>query len=226
MNRICVVSLIFSFCIAVSAGESPLVVDYCDDGNHQSALGGWWYTYDDSESGGNSVVLPKPNSFKMTGPGFGKKGYAAQMIVKVGDKLGWDFAGLGFTLTMNSGCPEAVSMDLREYTKIQFKMKGTLSGGRLIMNLPFTEKCMDMNTPVSLTEWADYEANLTGKLKPDWTTVTLDLRKDFHQPKWAKQNAIIQIDKVLQNAKHMNLHFSSPDGDSIEVWIDEIEFVK
>jgi hypothetical protein len=107
-------------------------------------------------------------------------------------------------------------------------MKGSLSGGRLIVSLPFTENRCESgaNSPPSLTEWADYEVALTKKLKSDWTTVTLDLRNDFRQPKWAKQNDIVPIEKVLENLKNLNFQFSSPDGDSVEIWLDDVVFTK
>jgi hypothetical protein len=96
------------------------------------------------------------------------------------------------------------------------------------MILPYTEnKCKEgEDSPASLTEWADYEAPLTARLKPDWTTVEIDLRKDFHQPRWTKQSAVVRIEKVLENIKNLNFHYSSPDGDSIDLWVDDIEFTK
>jgi hypothetical protein len=146
----------------------------------------------------------------------------------VGNKLGWDFVGMGVSLTGACQCPGAKPVDLRDYAKLQFKMKGSLSGGRLIVSLPFTENRCESgaNSPPSLTEWADYEVALTKKLKSDWTTVTLDLRNDFRQPKWAKQNDIVPIEKVLENLKNLNFQFSSPDGDSVEIWLDDVVFTK
>jgi hypothetical protein len=228
MNRVISTLLCIALCVMTAASQSSFVVDSCNDGDSRSAQGGWWYTYNDSDNGGNSLVFPVVHNFMMSKPGYGGKGFAAMMKGTVGNKLGWDFIGLGVNLTKSSGCPEVKPVNLKEFNKFQFKMKGTLSGGRLIINLPYTEnKCQSgLDYPLSLTEWADYEAALTSKVKPDWTTVTLDLRKDFKQPKWAKQNAIVPIDKVLENVKNLNFQFSSPDGDSVEIWIDDVEFVK
>ena len=211
-----------------ASAQGSFVVDSCNDGGPISDQGGWWYTYDDSENGGNSVVLPPNGKFMMSKPGYQNKGYAARMSGTVGNKLGWDYDAIGVTLTAAGGCPNAKPTDLREYTKFQFKMKGTLSGGRLIVSLPFTQNRCESgaNSPSSLTEWADYEVALTKKVKPDWTTVTLDLRNDFHQPKWAKQNDIAPIEKVLENLKNLNFQFSSPDGDSVEIWLDDVVFTK
>jgi hypothetical protein len=208
--------------------QESFVVDSCDDGDSRSVRGGWWYTYDDKVSGGNSFVIPPMHNFKMSGPGYGEKGYAAHMKGTAGDKLGWDYVGMGVNLTEECGCPKAIPVDIRAYSKIRLMMKGSLSGGRLTMILTYTEnKCVaGSNSPATLTEWADYEVPLTAKLKHDWTQIEIDLKKDFHQPRWTKQTAAIPIEKVLENLKNINFHFSSPDGDSIDLWVDNIEFVK
>jgi hypothetical protein len=228
MNRIFFTCLCIGFCVMIATAQDSFVVDYCNDGGPISDQGGWWYTYDDSENGGNSVVQPPPGRFMMSKPGFQDKGYAARMSGTVGNKLGWDFVAIGVNLTVATSCPNAKPVDLRAFTKLQFKMKGTLSGGRLVVSLPFTENRCESGakSPPSLTNWADYEVALNKKVKSDWTTVTLDLRNDFHQPKWAKQDAIVPIEKVLENMKNLNFQFSSPDGDSVEIWLDDMVFTK
>lgn len=228
MNSIAAIMVSVFYCATVLTAQESFFIDNCDDGNAQSASGGWWYTYNDSENGGNSVVLPSPGRFSMSNPGYGNTGYAAKMNGVAGSKLGWDYVGIGVTISSASNCPVSKPVDLREYTNLQFEMKGTISGGRLIIMLPYTENRCDSVSGYqsSLTEWADYEAPLTGKIKSDWVKINLNLRKDFHQPKWAKQNAIVPIETVLQNCKNLNFQYSSPDGDSIAVWIDDITFTK
>jgi hypothetical protein len=218
---------------AAGVAQDVFIVDNADDGDGRSVKGGWWYTYNDNVQGGNSFVVPPVNGFRMSGPGYGEQGYGEQgyavhMKGSAGDKLGWDYVGVGVTLTEESGCPKAVPLDLRSFSKIRFMMKGSVSGGRLTMILTYTENgCKDgSNAAATLIGWADYEAPLTSKLKPEWTQVQLDLRKDFHQPKWAKKANIVSIEKVLENMKNINFHFSSPDGDSVDLWVDNIEFVK
>jgi len=222
-------TIIIIGCLAMGiTAQEPFVVDSCDDGNALSAEGGWWYTYNDNNTGGNSYVTPPVNGFKMGSPGYGDRGFAAHMKGTAGDKLGWDYIGIGVNLTDKCGCPEAVPVDISQYSKVRFRMKGTLSGGRLTMLLPYTENRCDKgaNSPATLTEWADYEAPLTAILKPDWILVELDLRKAFHQPRWAKSSTVISIEVVLRNLKNINFHFSSPDGDSIDLWLDDIEFIR
>jgi len=216
------------FLLAIATETQSFIVDNCDDGDTRSMMGGWWYTYNDNNRGGNSFVLPPLHGFKMSGPGYGNKGYCAHIKGTAGDRLGWDYLGIGVNISDSSDCPNPKGVDISDYTTIRFKMKGSLSGGRLTMVLPYTEsKCIDgSNSPVTLTEWADYEAPLTAKVNQEWVTVELHLRKDFHQPRWAKKSAVVSIEKVLENLKNINFHYSSPDGDSIDLWIDDIEFIK
>lgn len=218
----------FTFCFTGIKAQESFLVDNCDDGNAQAICGGWWYTYNDSANGGNSVVSPVPGRFSMEKPGFNNRGQAAHLKGIAGDKLGWDFVGMGVTLSQMSSCPASQPVNLKGYTNIKFKMKGKVSGGRLIIMLPYTKNQCEQGSDfqATLTEWADYEAALTSKLKPDWVEITLNLRKDFHQPKWAKKNAIVPVEKVLENSKNFNFQYSSPDGDSIDLWIDDLMFTK
>ncbi|MCE5299942.1 MAG: hypothetical protein LLG37_03585 [Spirochaetia bacterium] len=222
MKKLTVIAaaIVMAFAMGLYAADK-LVIDDCDDGDAQGLAGGWWYAYNDSQSGGNSTVTPGPGKFEMAKQ---SKGYAAQLKGTVGNKLGWDFIGMGVTLTKEAGCPTAKPVDVSKYTTLTFKMKGTFTGGRLVVRLPYTEnKCAEGSyEQKTLTEWADYEVAINSKLSKDWVTVRLDLRKDFKQPKWAKKN--VDIETVLKNLKNLDFHFSSPDGDSIDVTIDEIAF--
>ncbi len=228
MNRpatICILILVFA---SQLVARESYWIDDCDDGDHQTAAGGWWYTYDDAPTGGNSKVQPPHGRFFMGKPGCGEKGYAARMKGTTGNRLGWDYIGMGITLGPSSNCPRSLPVDLTGYSYLRFRMRGTVSGGRLTVVLPHTEnRCVaGAEGQETLTEWADYEAPVTGKIRTDWVTVSLNFRKEFHQPRWARQHAIVPIDTVLRNLKNVNFHFSSPDGDSIDLWIDDMEIVK
>ena len=200
---------------AVVLAADKFVVD--DGAKAQATCGGWWYTYNDASTGGNSEVVPAPQKFE-------KSGNSAVMKGKTGNKLGWDFIGLGVTLGEKAGCPGgAVPVDLSKYSTLSFKIKGAISGGRLIVNIPYTEsKCEEGKFGTkSLTDWADYEVSINQKLGKDWAVVKIDLRKDLKQPRWAKK--IVTVEEVLKNAHNINWHFSSPDGDTIEIAIENVE---
>lgn len=206
--------------VMVYAAADKFVVDDFTSGKTQASSGGWWYTYSDANSGGNSVISPAPDKFVMAKS---DNKFAAAMQGTVGNKLGWDFVGMGVTLDNKCGCPgKAEPVDLSKYTTMTLRIKGTISGGRLTVLIPYTEnKCVDGKSG-TLTEWADYELALNSKLSKDWTIVKVDLRKDLKQPKWAK--VIVPIEKVLQNAHNISFHFMSPDGDKVDIQIDTIEF--
>ncbi|MCX8093116.1 MAG: hypothetical protein N3E50_03005 [Candidatus Goldbacteria bacterium] len=211
---------VMAFAFLLYAAEK-LVIEDGTTGKNRATCGGWWYTYNDAESGGNSEVWPKPQEFEKSKDG---SSFVARMKGKTGNKLGWDFIGIGVTLSEKSGCPgEATPVDLTKYTTLSFKIKGEISGGRLTVIIPYTEnKCEEGKYgSKTLTDWADYEIGISPKVTKDWTLVKIDLRKDLKQPKWAKK--IVSIEDVLKNAHNINWHFSSPDGDTIDISIKDIE---
>lgn len=220
MKRLLAVVLAVLFGQALFAGG--FIVDNCEDGDINTLGGGWWYTYDDNAQGGNSKVEPAPGKFAMAKEG---NSYAAYMKGKAGSKLGWDFIGIGCSLTKESSCPDMKPVDVSKYTTLEFRIKGTVAGGRLTVVLPYVEeKCGENYATISKTGWADYEAAITGKVKSEWTVVKLNLRKDFKQPAWAKNENKAPIESVLKNLKGMSFHYTSQDGEEIDIMIDDIEF--
>jgi hypothetical protein len=201
--------IVLAMYAAVLAGNK-FIVDNTPDKN-PAACGGWWYSYNDSSSGGNSEVTFTPG--KMSG--------------KTGNKLGWDYIGMGLTLGEKCGCYEgkgAVPVDLTGYKTLSFKIKGSISGGRLTLAIPYSaNECQqDAKTAKSLTDYADYEVALNKYLSKDGETVKIDLREDLKQPKWAKKT--FPIEEVLKNAHNINFHFSSPDGDTVNIAVSDIAF--
>ncbi|MBN2716675.1 MAG: CIA30 family protein [Deltaproteobacteria bacterium] len=206
--------------LPVLAGKKKLHIDSFSDGNNASEQGGWWYVYDDARLGGNTEVTPLgPLNPTKCGD---KQGFAAHVEGTTGNKLGWDYFGFGVTLASDSGCPGGQKVDISGYSTLEFKMKGDASGGRLTVTLLHTsDKCEGL-VPETLTHWADYEASVTSELTGQWTTVRLNLRNDFSQPKWAKPEDKVSIEAVLKQASQIQWHYSSADGDNLSVWIDDI----
>lgn len=219
------ISFIFILATIISIpalAAEKLHIDSFSDGNHQSELGGWWYAYDDTRLGGNSEFLPAKSKKVYPTKGKDSQGYAIRMNGTTGNKLGWDYFGMGITIAKDSGCPIGNKVNLSKYTTLEFKIKGEVSGGRLVVILPFHGETCDKNIPETLTHWADYETSITSDLTDKWTTVRLSLRKDFAQPFWTKPEDRVSIDKVLKNISVLNWHFSSADGDTLDVWIDDV----
>ena len=140
-----------------------------------------------------------------------------------GNKLGWDFFGFGFTLTKDSGCPVSTPVDLSRYSTLEFKIKGRASAGRLTVIIPYTGNRCENNVPETLTGWADYQTAVTADLSDTWTVVTLDLREDFSQPYWTQPGHVVSIEEVLRRAHVIQWQFSSADGDTLDLWIDDVK---
>jgi hypothetical protein len=206
---------------AVAGAGERLNIDSFDHPDNKTELGGWWYVYDDARVGGNSTVSPAVDHFTPAKSSDGQ-GYAAHLQGKCGNKLGWDFFGMGFTIMSDSGCPVSSPIDLSGYGTLEFKIKGEVSAGRLSVVIPYTDNSCENNVPETLTAWADYQVGITANISDTWTTVRLDLRKDFSQPTWTKPEHAVSIEQVLSHAHVIQWHFSSADGDTVDVWIDDI----
>jgi hypothetical protein len=220
--------IVITGAINFAHGAGPFVIDDFEDGDPVTTKLGWWFTYTDAASGGNSTVDPPNGRFTVSAPGAGKTKYCARMRGRTGNKLGWDFIGIGCWLSKETGCPECKVIDCSAYRFLQFKMKGSVTAGRLTIKMLYmSDSCDHANQScATLTDWADYEAALTGKLSREWMTVKLDLHKDFKQPAWTKTETKFPIEKVLENARGLQWYFSSPDGDSVDVSIDDIRFTE
>ncbi len=216
--------LIFFICtlfvLPVLAGKK-LHIDSFDDGNSVSEQGGWWFIYNDGRLGGNTEITPAGPALSPQ-KGNDEQGYAIHAEGTTGNKLGWDYFGFGVTLTSNSGCPSPIKVDISQYTTLEFKMKGDATGGRLVVLLLYTGDTCEKNVPETLTHWADYEASVTSDLSDQWTTVRLNLRNDFAQPYWTKPGDRFSIEDVLKKAGQIQWHYSSADGESLNVWIDDV----
>lgn len=204
-----------------ASGKEVLLVDSFEDGDNRTELGGWWFAYDDSKVGGNSVVRPA-KEFAPTKSNT-QQGYAARLRGTTGNKLGWDFFGLGFSVTKDSGCPVSTPVDLSQYSTLEFKIKGYASAGRLTILIPYTDNYCENNIPATRTAWADYQTAVTSDVSDAWTVVTLNLREDFSQPHWTKPEHVVSIEDVLRNAHVIQWQFSSADGDTLDLWIDDVK---
>ena len=205
-----------------SMAADKLVVDNFNDGDNRTEQNGWWFAYNDNRIGGNSQCTPAANTFTPT-KGNDSQGWAGRLTGLTGTKLGWDYIGLGFSLNADAGCPTAKPMDISKYHTLEFKMKGSASAGRLIVSILYMEdNTCDGMVPISKTAWADHQAGVTSDLNAEWTTVKLDLRKDFAQPSWTKAANVVPIEEVLRHAHIINWHFYSSDGDTLDLWIDDV----
>jgi hypothetical protein len=225
-----VMALVLASAVSALAAGKTLLIDNCDGGNSINAIGGIWCTYDDSKSGGKSVVWPPAasttgNLFTMSAPGFDGSGFAARMTGVAGSTLKWDFIGMLCTLGTDASCPTCKGIDVGNYTGVQFMLKGSITKGQLIFSLPYeSASCDDKSGAcVSLTDYADYQTDITSKLTSDWTLVKLDFAKDFAQPDWTKTEKKAALSDVLKSLHMLKWEYKSGDGQPVDVMVDNIE---
>jgi hypothetical protein len=227
-NAIIFLLILSLFPVLVSGAE--LMLDDCKHEGFYTKQGGMWVTYDDKADGGNSKVwppagLPASNGFVMSRPGFGGKGYAVRITGKAGTKLGWDFIGAVLLLNGKSGCPFCKGMDISKYSTLEFKIKGKIKRGHVILLVPYeSEECVPQKSYCkSRTRYADYQVEITDEIGEDWGTVTIDLKNDLKQPDWAKEKDKADIVKVLRRAHSLNWQYKGGNGAKIDLWIDDIK---
>ena len=221
---------VFGALLAVAAVGFYMKVDYNNTNSQRNELGGIWCTYDDRAQGGTSEVWPPAstsceNLFVKSEPGFGNRGYAVRITGTAGTKLGYDFIGVNTFLSEYSTCPRCNGINLRKFRGIEFKIKGTVEAGSVMFILPYegTETDKMLNTCKSLTDYADYETDITDSITPEWKTVRIDFKKDLKQPDWAKKENLAAIDEVLADANLIKWQYKGGKGRKVDIWIDDLQ---
>jgi hypothetical protein len=104
-------------------------------------------------------------------------------------------------------------------------MKGTLGQGKLTFILPHESETAspDRSTCLTLTEYHDYQADITGIVKDNWTDVKLVFRKDFSQPQSTPPSQHVDIESVLEDENLIKWNWNGEENQKIDLWIDEVE---
>ncbi|HDT15591.1 MAG TPA: hypothetical protein ENN55_05210 [Firmicutes bacterium] len=208
------------------------MVDNMDDGSRINRDGGIWSTYSDYYQGGSSIVWPPekegPGSgFFMSKPGFGEKGWAVRVTGRAGDKLGENYSYLGVVMRLkaSSACPRCEGTDISRYRGLRFRLKGELKGGTLRFILPYeTNECdAERTTCKSMTNYADYEKDITEFAGDEWVQVVINFREDLRQPSWAGRKYSYDIQEVLKNMHLFKWQYTGPGGSEADFWIDDLE---
>jgi len=221
---------VFLAALAVAAVGLYMKVDYNNTNSQRNELGGIWCTYDDHSIGGTSSVWPPAstsceNLFVKSSPGYGNRGYAVRITGTAGTKLGFDYIGVNTFLSEYSTCPRCNGIDIRKFHGIEFKIKGAVTAGRVMFIIPHEGRIPDKNLNIctSLTNYADYETDITKKITADWKIVKLDFKKDFKQPAWAKKENLVTIDEVLSDANLIKWQYKEGQGHAVDIWIDDLQ---
>ncbi len=218
----------FSVCLFIAAAFFLVVEDNNQPGPANN-LGGIWSTYSDSADGGKSIVWPPvstscQNLFVKSAPGYGGKGYAVRITGKTGGTAD-AFLGVYTYLSQRASCPQCIGIDIRPYKGIRFKMKGKAGSGKLFFILPHESRTPspDRNSCMTLTGYNDYQTDITGLIKDDWTDVKLVFRKDFSQPSSTLPDQKVDVETVLEDQNLIKWKWAGGNDQDIDLWIDEIE---
>ena len=195
-------------------------------------LGGIWCTFDDRHQGGNSTVWPPPpdnggNTFVKSSPGPEGKGYAVRIIGVAGTALDSGYTGVRTVLCPRAPCPECAGIDLTEFTGVRFEIKGNLRAGAVKFILPRKAIAPDAGREGICGPSrgdADYEADITKYITPQWKRIKLVFKKDLRQPEWTNAADRVSIASVLCDARALEWQYTRGNGQPFEMWIDNLEF--
>jgi hypothetical protein len=141
-----------------------LLVDDCEDGDSMTLLGTYWFTYDDSDNGGNSEVYPPPGAFRMSEPGANNSRFCAQMTGGVRRGFEWGFVGIGLDLQKPRGI-----RDISKYKGIRFYAKGDGKKYQVRIHCVCTPDWDDFRYVFKAPgEWRLFEVPFSGCCQEGW----------------------------------------------------------
>jgi hypothetical protein len=187
------------------AGNSTLLDD-CEDGDNQNNLGGVWFTYNDVDNAGLSVITPltgEETNFEMTSGGVNGSDMAAMVSFSLdkGANLHSPFVGVGTNLTDD----DAIPFDISTSTGISFYHKGAAC-------------VIEVLLPINKGENANYDTYSSSiSENTSWTKIELNWESDFFQDGWGDE---YELD--LTQALSIQWKIEGITGDEGELWLDNI----
>jgi hypothetical protein len=188
------------------------MIDDCEDGDNQTFMNSFWFSYNDALDKGKSTVTPHltdsthvvANVMADGGAADSKKAMKIAYKLDVGGFEYQPFVGVGFTLS-----PDRKSIDVSSSTGFRFSYKGTFGK---------TDTCALKLECDAVTELG---ANYSYTLTPSTTWKEVQVYwKDFLQPKWAKQ---VPLDKT--KVPKIQWQIQGNTGSSGELWLDDIHLI-
>ena len=195
-----------TFAKSINANET-LIFDADMEQENMTYMATYWFSFNDSEPGGSSVVTPLSSAtapFEMSTPGYDGKGKAAMMeyVLNGHDDLGYNaFVGMG----LNFKEPAGKAFDMTGSTGISFWMKND-SNVYIEVEL------------VGIEDACDYYVYITDVHK-EWTLIELSW-SDFAQYSWGKQVAW-----DLSKLTKCQWKVQEADGEAGQVWIDDVKIL-
>ncbi|MEM4368447.1 MAG: CIA30 family protein [Candidatus Anstonellales archaeon] len=222
--------LIAAICsMAVAVALHSAVLDNFEDGDNGNWWGGFWYTFDDSENGGDSVVNPLPDA--KGGIGFipsdvtdqTNNFYAGRMWGTLGSGYQYAFVGMGTNLGQSGSLPAPVNIS--GYTGVRFKVKGN--------NKTYQFKIVDPNQATR-----NYKVYLkTFTAGSSWQTITVNFNdtdlaygwgnyNNKTNPTAADWNDKPPLSQVLQGVEAFQWQtVDQTAGTQVDLWVDDVELI-
>ena len=182
-----------------SASPSDGLIDDLEDGDAANNLGGYWFTFNDSADGGNTVVNPPQGSdFTPSQPGAGGSSYAATFSWEITNPTYINpYAALGTNLTPD-GPPSFADGSNTVGIRIKYK-----SDTHHILKINVNENGVEYPYQVGLPPSADWKEVIFG-----WD--------EFVLPAWFMQernlagvDAMNNLKLSTRKDKIMSIHFQS-----------------
>ncbi len=196
----------------LGAGQSAVLLDDVDDCDEYTALGGYWWSLDDKELGGTTVVTPAASEDLPVAPGRGGTGCALRIAYTfgTGTQAWYPRAGIGAHFGKMLGVRRAV--DLTNARRLTFWAKGTAD------NLWVTlESTLDAGGAYCEGEFGALSA--TG-----WTQYTVNLDSSIVDP--GNPDPVESWPVLRRFVTRLTIRTLDGDGSggSGEIWIDDLEF--
>ncbi len=189
-------------------------VDTMASCSNVNVWGGAWFTYNDANDGGTSVVWPaQGQTFIMSSPGYsGGADCAAQMTGVVTIAYQYGFIGMGTLLNPNAGAPNYQSTDLSGALGVSFYTRGDGN----VYTIIITYLNSSGNT---MTNWDDYAYTFVAF--SGWSQYTIPFTA-FTQPYYTPSQYQVPLVTVLQNAKQFQFATTTQPLAGVDLWIDNL----
>jgi endoglucanase len=186
---------------------TKIIIENSSNNENHNMLGGMWYTYDDSNDGGNSEIWPKPQSnFEKSQESFDRNGKAITIKGKVTAVFQWGYLGMGTQFDI-----KGKTMDLNGCMGLRFFYKG--DGKTYRVKLVSTDGGFARGTSDN-----QYGAEFT--TDSGWQLFEMKFSSFTQEPYWGskvlQQNALSAVRDIQWQTK-------GQPYDSIELTIDRVE---
>lgn len=191
-----------------SPSPSPEAIDDLEDGNAVNKLGGYWYTYNDNDKGGDSKVLTPSGEFSPSAGGANKSKKSARMTGKVTKTYQYGFIGMG----TNLGEGDNTAVDVSKYKGIEFCAKGDGQEYRVKLR------------SLAIKDSNDYGYNFTAPLQ--WQCYQVKFDK-MAQEDWGKEKTVsVPQNEALAQTTAIQWQTVGQPHESVELALDDIKFLQ